>query len=274
MEGGSLPSPNFDAKDTNTGFIPFSSTPVHGSNFKPKFGKKNRVDNWTRFGRSEGLEGSHNSRSPGYRSHNNSGFRNHNHSGEYSQDHRSPKYGNFNNSGEYRSPGGSQGHNTSGENYHQDQAYTNQGYRHSPRGRGYSSPQPRRGNGTPRGGGYGGGVHQSGGSPSLRGSHRGRGNWNNRSQNSFESNTSGSTASHFHPSMIEDPWKYLENQRARRLNHSARSSKTDSFSDSSHLNQLSNTQVKSESMIPMVGDSLMQRNQELNETEEVPENTS
>jgi hypothetical protein len=30
---------------------PVSSTPIQGKNFKPKWGKKNRQDNWNRFGR-------------------------------------------------------------------------------------------------------------------------------------------------------------------------------------------------------------------------------
>ena len=49
-----IPSPNFSNND-NSGFLQFSSTPVEGGggggrNFKPKWGKRNRQDNWNRFG--------------------------------------------------------------------------------------------------------------------------------------------------------------------------------------------------------------------------------
>ena len=32
---GSIPSPNFEA-DKSSGFLAFSSTPIHGNNFTPK----------------------------------------------------------------------------------------------------------------------------------------------------------------------------------------------------------------------------------------------
>ena len=48
MDGGNIPSPNFS--QDNSGFLQFSSTPIEGKNFKPKWGKRNRQDNWNRFG--------------------------------------------------------------------------------------------------------------------------------------------------------------------------------------------------------------------------------
>ena len=45
-----FPSPNFS--NPNTEFLAFSSTPIPGANFQPKWGKKNRQENWKRFGQS------------------------------------------------------------------------------------------------------------------------------------------------------------------------------------------------------------------------------
>lgn len=45
---GNIPSPNFN--QGNSDFLQFSSTPIEGKNFKPKWGKRNRQDNWNRFG--------------------------------------------------------------------------------------------------------------------------------------------------------------------------------------------------------------------------------
>ena len=50
-----IPSPNFDQGSNE--FLQFSSTPIEGKNFKPKWGKKNRQDNWNRFGNSFQQEG-------------------------------------------------------------------------------------------------------------------------------------------------------------------------------------------------------------------------
>jgi len=61
---GNIPSPNFS--QSNSDFLSFSSTPIRGGNFKPKWGKKNRQDNWTRFGNSQNEFG------PGYSTSNNS----------------------------------------------------------------------------------------------------------------------------------------------------------------------------------------------------------
>ena len=33
---GAIPSPNFGDADASTGFLGFSSTPIHGNNFTPK----------------------------------------------------------------------------------------------------------------------------------------------------------------------------------------------------------------------------------------------
>ena len=52
---GNLPSPNFSQGSND--FLQFSSTPIEGKNFKPKWGKKNRQDNWNRFGNSFHQEG-------------------------------------------------------------------------------------------------------------------------------------------------------------------------------------------------------------------------
>ena len=33
---GNIPSPNFDNVEASSGFLPFSSTPLHANNFTPK----------------------------------------------------------------------------------------------------------------------------------------------------------------------------------------------------------------------------------------------
>ena len=59
---GEIPSPNFS--QGNSGFLQFSSTPNEGKNFKPKWGKKNRQDNWNRFGQSVSQDNSYGGQSP------------------------------------------------------------------------------------------------------------------------------------------------------------------------------------------------------------------
>ena len=52
-QDGNIPSPNFSQQDSSSGFLGFSSTPAEGKHFKPKWGKRNRQDNWNRFGQSQ-----------------------------------------------------------------------------------------------------------------------------------------------------------------------------------------------------------------------------
>ena len=59
---GEIPSPNFSQE--SSGFLQFSSTPNEGKSFKPKWGKKNRQDNWNRFGQSVNQDNSYNGQSP------------------------------------------------------------------------------------------------------------------------------------------------------------------------------------------------------------------
>ena len=135
MDGG-IPSPNFP--QDNPGFLQFSSTPNEGKNFKPKWGKRNRQDNWNRFGQSVSQENSYGVQSPvtpmhsrggwqaqgygrgggGYRGHQHRGGR----GGGGGYHHRGRGGGGYNNSmhtGGYNNSRG-RGNNTHQQGHHQD----------------------------------------------------------------------------------------------------------------------------------------------------------
>ncbi|XP_023349319.1 uncharacterized protein LOC111718059 [Eurytemora carolleeae] len=274
MADDALPSPNFDKKPE--GFIQFSSTPVHGNPFKPKWGKKNRQDNWTRFGKSENHE-INNSRSPGWSQE--AGSPNQNH-GNQNQGYGNQNQGYGNQNQGYGNQNQGYGNQNRGYGNHgTNQSYGNlssgnEGFRHnSPRGGGFGSPC-RGGSSPSNRGGYGYGSPSprgGGGGYSPRGGLRGQNSnqWNNSPRQQFNGNSNSN--SFFHPSMVEDPWRELEQRRKLRLDQSqstmdeSRSSRDESGVSKDDFHPLS------ESMIPQVGDSLLQRNYALEDSQLIPD---
>eukprot|EP00092_Neocalanus_flemingeri_P051894 GFUD01060480.1.p1 GENE.GFUD01060480.1~~GFUD01060480.1.p1 ORF type:complete len:232 (+),score=83.88 GFUD01060480.1:67-762(+) len=199
MDGnlGNLPSPNF----SNSEFLAFSSTPIAEKNFKPKWGKKNRNENWKRFGNSlnEGGGGSTVSTPSSYSSGN-----------QYQQ-----QGGNYQQSGGRWNRGGAVGHRGRG------------GYRGHD-GRGYSR----------------GGQNQS------------RGGQNQWSSGSGGYGNINKEEGYFHPSMLRDPWEELE----REMGQTKQNLSEQSDWDVSLTVGGDRGKVLSDSLIPQVGDTLCERN--------------
>ena len=140
-----LPSPNFG---DNQGFLQFSSTPIEGNNFKPKWGKRNRQDNWNRFGNSFNQGESPVSHGQGYnrggggwQGHRGRGWRGgHGGRGGFRGHGGGGGGGGFNNSWHGGQGGGGNGFNNS--NYGQNQSYNqNQSHhQHDNNSQGYFHP--------------------------------------------------------------------------------------------------------------------------------------
>lgn len=250
MEGGNIPSPDFDAKPS--GFLQFSSTPVGGKQFKPKFGKKNRQDNWKRFGQNQREENGE-SRSPGYR--------NPQEFGQSPGGMGTPPPWSNGQTGGFGSPRGNFG--TPRGNF----GTPHRGYNGSPRG---NFGTPRGNYGSPRGGNFGGPRGNYGnfdnGTPNRgEAGFRGASNRNNSFRGG--SNNSNSNNGLFHPSMIEDPWRQLESQRSGRSNSSYSTTQGSNSTLNSTQGSNSTNSLVSDSMIPQVGDSLVFRNNALNDSQ-------
>jgi len=208
------------------GFLAFSSSTPRGSpsgggprGFRPKWGKANRQDNWRRFGQYNDQEQQRMNMSapnemmsplPGGRGFGHRGFRGSPHQ-QFSPNFRGGRGNSPNFRGGFRGRGGGpppppfmmQGH---------------PGFRgHSPNYRG----------GRPGGG------------------HRGRGG--GRFDQTSESDGQG----YFHPSMLEDPWARLEQQRASTSFTRPEKATNDGEEAGKQL---------SDSMIPQVGESFFERN--------------
>eukprot|EP00092_Neocalanus_flemingeri_P051895 GFUD01060481.1.p1 GENE.GFUD01060481.1~~GFUD01060481.1.p1 ORF type:complete len:231 (+),score=84.07 GFUD01060481.1:67-759(+) len=205
MDGnlGNLPSPNF----SNSEFLAFSSTPIAEKNFKPKWGKKNRNENWKRFGNSlnEGEGGTTpSSYSSGNQYQQQGGNHYQQHGGNYQQ-----SGGRWNRGGAvggHRGRGGYRGHD----------------------GRGYSR----------------GGQNQS------------RGGQNQWSSGSGGYGNINKEEGYFHPSMLRDPWEELE----REMGQTKQNLSEQSDWDVSLTVGGDRGKVLSESLIPQVGDTLCERN--------------
>ena len=223
-----LPSPDFSK--SSTGFLGFSSTPVTEKQFKPKWGKKNRQDNWNRFGQSLGDE------------ERNSG-------------------GNFNNPGT---------HPYQHNNQHRGGGRWNSGgFRGGFRGSyGYNNGGGGEGGYRGGGGGFrgGGGRYNSwGGSRGMNNSWQGQ----NRNQSSPGGNGGQEGNGYFHPSMLRDPWEELEREQGN-LQQSQAHQQSD-YDDTLDESGAENHRVLSDSMIPQVGDTLCERNGQLDTTEDLTE---
>eukprot|EP00092_Neocalanus_flemingeri_P007127 GFUD01007699.1.p1 GENE.GFUD01007699.1~~GFUD01007699.1.p1 ORF type:complete len:222 (+),score=82.48 GFUD01007699.1:50-715(+) len=197
---GNLPSPNFS--NSTSDFLPFSSTPIAEKNFKPKWGKKNRNENWKRFGSSLTEEN-----------------------------------------------GGSTPHSVSSSNHYQQHG---------------GNDYQQRGGSWNRGGG--GGHRGRGG---YRGYNRGGQNqsWGGQNQCRSGSGGNGNTKKddgYFHPSMLRDPWEELE----REMGQMKQNLSEQSDWDVSLPVGGDRGKVLSDSLIPQVGDTLCERNGDMERSED------
>jgi len=241
MDGSSLPSPNFSSPNGggSQDFLGFSSTPIPGKNFKPKWGKKNRNQNWNRFGSMNDQEAGQN--------HQNSPHHQNTPHHQNMPHHLNNQYQNSNSPRPpYQNSPRPQYQNSPHHRGHFHMRGTPRQYTPSPRGRGsYQN--------TPNGG---------------RGSYGGRGSFNNSPYTSGRGgaqNSSNDCGGYFSPAMLRNPWADLEWARDRKKENEGSVAGEGGSEDNNGENE-ENT-VMSDSMIPQVGESLLERNEEITSVE-------
>lgn len=239
-------------------FLAFSSTstPAKGytdnTNFKPKRGKSNRMGNWERFGEA-------NQQYSPYRS-------------QWGQEGD----GRYKHRGTFNFPG------SPNPNGFSAVATPHQRFQHGGR-QPFHRSTPRSEPG-PRGGANYRGAPGFFGTPTqgnfnhfqnirsrhnFRGSHSQRGNeWRGNNRERY-SRSSDSGTGYFHPSMLEDPWADL---RRNKQSISTFSSSTSSSKIASSSSEILHESM-SDSMIPQVGDTIFERNEDLRRNTTLEEKT-
>lgn len=249
---GSLPSPNFTGSNDaqNPDFLGFSSTPIPGKDFKPKWGKKNRNQNWKGFGSYNEGEEAHQGGGG-----NQNNFRgNPNHQGQFqnSPNHRGQYHGSpqIRGSPHQFTPRGR------GANYHNGGRGSYQNSPNGGRGGFQNSPNGSRGGfqNSPNGGRGNYLNSPSGGRGCFQNSGRGGGGY----QNSPNGNQGG----YFNPAMLRNPWADLEWARDHK-NQGNPTGDGETVEEENHQND-----VMSDSMIPQVGESLLERNNDITNVED------
>lgn len=261
---------NEEMATSSDDFLAFSSTSTpaksftNNTNFKPKRGKSNRMGNWERFG-------------------------------AMNQEYQSPTYKSQRNT--WSQERGFQGNfelRGTPNNFSGNQNYSNFSPNSTPNRDSLHGVRPPFRRGTPRsepgqrGGsfyrgapGFFGTPHQTGfnqfqnsggyfnSAPKYigRGTPRGmrsRGRGNNRGQYSYTSNNEArwSESGYFHPSMLEDPWADLNRVQSNKDLSSVTTSSSGTLDNA----------MMSDSMIPQVGDTLLERNQDIQRNTSFEEN--